>query len=460
MQPPTDLCDVFANHVANTHYEGLPSDAADTAKKSLLDTLGVILAASGMEQSVRSVVELARESGGKPESLLLGFGGRLPAVSAALVNGALAHCLDFDDRTPWGGHAGSSLIPAVLALAERKGGGVSGKQLIAAIAVGQDIFVRLRCNVLQDHEWNVSTVMGVFAAAAGAAHVLGLSAEQTAHALGIASMQSSGTMQLIYGGSHLRGMYAGFSAKAAVIAALLAEKGLTGIDDAFEGKGGILPTYFRQDYDRERMLAELGRNYLGTDMLYKPWPVVGLAHTYIHATTELIQQHRLVADDIEQIQVFVAQRQKQMCVPVERRRAPETAVDAKFSLPFCIALAATHGEIRISDFTAEALRAGDVRAMAARVVAVDDESVERKAKVAVGRVQIVTRDGRTFSQLGHKVPGSPEAPMGWESLAAKFRDCANAAAVPLARSKVDRTLDLISRLEALGDVMELSEALG
>ncbi|BDB27822.1 MmgE/PrpD family protein [Cupriavidus sp. P-10] len=459
MQPSKDLCDVFASHVASTHYEGLPAEAADTAKKSLLDTLGVILAASGLEPSVRSVVALARESGGKPESLLLGFGGRLPAASAALVNGALAHCLDFDDRTTWGGHAGSSLIPAVLALAERKGG-ISGKRLISAIAVGQDIFVRLRCNVLQDHEWNVSTVMGVFAAAAGAAQVLGLSAAQTAHALGIASMQSSGTMQLIYGGSHLRGMYAGFSAKAAVIAALLADKGLTGIDDAFEGRGGILPTYFRQDYDREGMLAELGEDYLGADMLYKPWPVVGLAHTYIHATTELMQRHRLVADDIEQIQVFVAQRQKQMCVPVERRRAPETAVDAKFSLPFCIALAAMHGEIRLSDFTAEALRAGDVRAMAARVVAVDDESAERKAKVAVGRVQIVTRDGHTFSQLGHKVPGSPEAPMGWDSLAAKFRDCANAAAVPLTESKVDRALDLISRLEGLGDVAELSEALG
>ncbi len=458
MHSSTDLCDVFARHVANTRYESLPPAAADTAKKSLLDTLGVILAASGMEQSVRSVVELARESGGKPESLLLGFGGRLPAASAALVNGALAHCLDFDDRTPWGGHAGSSLVPAVLALAERKGG-ISGKQLIAAIAAGQDIFVRLRCNVLHDHEWNVSTVMGVFAATAGAANVLGLSAGQTANALGIASMQSSGTMQLIYGGSHLRGMYAGFSAKAAVIAALLAEKGMTGIDGAFEGKGGILPTYFRQDYDRERMLAELGRDYLGTDMLYKPWPVVGLAHTYIHATTELMKQHRLVADDIAQIRVFVAQRQKQMCVPIERRRAPETAVDAKFSLPFCIALAATHGAIRLSDFSAEALRASDVSAMAARVVPVDDESPEREAKVAVGRVEIVTRDGRSFSQLGRNVPGSPEAPMSWESLAAKFHDCAAAAAVPLARTTVDRTVHLIARLEALQDVTELAAAL-
>jgi len=154
----TDISEELAAHIADTRYESLSRAAAEAAKKSLLDTVGVILAASGMEPAVRPVVELARESGSKAESLLLGFGERIPVAAAALANGAMAHCLDFDDRTTWGAHSGSSLIPAVLAVAEQKGG-ISGKSLIAAIAVGQDVFVRLRCNVLNDHQWNLSTVI-------------------------------------------------------------------------------------------------------------------------------------------------------------------------------------------------------------------------------------------------------------------------------------------------------------
>lgn len=454
----TDISEEFATHVAKTQYEALPLAAVEAAKKSLLDTLGVILAASGMEESVRAVVDLAREGGGKAESLVLGFGDRIPAASAALANGAMAHCLDFDDRTPWGAHSGSSLIPAVLAVAERRGS-ISGKRLIAAIAVGQDIFVRLRCSVLDDHQWNLSTVMGVFSGVAGASYVLGLSHDQIANAFGIASIQSSGTMQTIYSGSHLRGMYAGFSASAAVVATLLAEKGLTGVRDPFEGKAGILPMYFRQDYDRERMLAELGRDYLGANMLYKLWPVVGLAHTYIHATIELMARHALVAGDIDQIRVYVAERQMEMCVPIERRRTPETAVDAKFSLPFCVALAAVRGEIKIKDFTSAALHDRDVLAMSARVVAVGDDSAEVTAKAPVGRVAIVAHNGKIFEQLGRNVPGSVDAPLDWTSVTSKFRDCADAAAVPLGTSTVDRVVQLVRRLETVEDVAELARTL-
>jgi 2-methylcitrate dehydratase PrpD len=458
MRGVLDISEEFATHVANTRYEALPHAAAEAAKKSLLDTIGVILAASGMEQAVRPVVDLARESGHKGESLLLGFGERIPVAAAALANGAMAHCLDFDDRTTWGAHSGSSLIPAVLSVAENRGG-ISGKRLIAAIAIGQDIFVRLRCSVLDDHQWNLSTVMGIFSAVAGASHVLGLSRDQIVNAFGIASIQSSGTMQAIYSGSHLRGMYAGFSANAAVVAVLLAEKGLTGVRDSFEGKAGVLPMYFGEDYDRERMLAGLGQNYLGANMLYKPWPVVGLAHTYIHATIQLMARHALVAGDIEEIRVYVADRQMEMCVPIERRRSPETAVDAKFSLPFCVALAAVKGEIKIKDFTPAALCDRDVLAMSARVVPIGDDSAEVTSKMPVGRVAIVTRNGKEFEQLGSDVPGSADAPLDWDAVTAKFIDCANAAAVPVATSAIARAVQLVTQLEDIEDVTALVRTL-
>jgi 2-methylcitrate dehydratase PrpD len=103
---------------------------------------------------------------------------------AAFANGAMAHCLDLDDQTPWGQHASSSIVPAALAIAERIGG-VACKDMIAAVAAGQDIFARLRCNVAWKKDWNLSSVLGVFAATAAAGHLLGLSREEMINAFGI-----------------------------------------------------------------------------------------------------------------------------------------------------------------------------------------------------------------------------------------------------------------------------------
>ena len=453
-----DVVHDFARALAATRYESLPPAAIGAAKQSILDTFGCILGASGTEPAVRGVVEVARECGGRPESTILGFGGKVPAVWAAFANGAMAHCLDFDDRTAWGAHAGSSLVPAAFALAEARGG-ITGKQMIAAVSAAQDLFVRLRCNVGWRQDWNLSNVLGSLTAAGAASHVLALGPEKTAHALGIASMHSAGTMELIFGtGSDLRGMYAGFSAKGAVLAALMAEKGITGIGSLFEGKAGLFNTYFAGNYKREEMLAGLGSDYLGAGMLYKPWPAVGIAHTYIHAVLELVKEHSVQPGQVERIEVFVGDFQKEMSYPLESRRAPGNAVDAKFSLPFIVALAVAKGGVAVADFSAQALKDPDVLALAQRVVPVEDSEADWQDKSPVARVRIVTRDGRSLDRRGDKVPGSPEAPMTWDELAVKFQGCARAAAVPLADARIEAATRLARDFEDLSDVAEFVRA--
>ena len=321
------------------------------AKKSILDTLGVILAASGMEPAVRAVIDIVKESGGTPDCTVLGFGGRAPAMMAALANGALAHCLDYDDQTPWGQHTASSIVPAAFAVAERQGG-VSGKDLIAAVAAGQDIFARLRCHVVWKKDWNLSTVLAVFAATASASRVMGLSAAQTAHAMGIATMQSSGIMEMVAGrGSDLRGMYAGFSAKGAVLAAMMAQKGVTGIDRAFEGEYGFMNTYFGGRFDRDAILRDLGREFLGSGTLYKRWPCVGTAHSHMKAAIDIVTRNDLDLDDIAEIRLHVGDYHDLMCQPLEERRAPATLADAKFSLPFLVSVAIVRQGMSVSDFS-------------------------------------------------------------------------------------------------------------
>jgi 2-methylcitrate dehydratase PrpD len=453
-----DLVHHFADLTVDTTLTHLPPDAIEAAKKSLLDTIGVTLAAGGLEPIATPVLEHVRENGGRPEATVLGTDLKVPAGAAAFANGALAHCLDFDDLTYWGHHAASSIVPATLAAAERRGC-VSGEELVVAIAVGQDIFARLRRHVEWRKDWNISPVMGVFAAAAAAGRVLGLSREQVAHALGIASMRSAGTMEIVQGVSDVRGIYAGFSGEGAVTAALLAERGVTGLSALFEGEYGVLNTYFRGDYDRSAILKDLGITYMGGSTLYKRWPSVSTSHSHIHAMMMLMAEQDLSAEDLEEIRVFVGDWHDVMCRPLESRRVPKTVLDAKFSLPFLVSLAVVRGDIGVTDLTEPSLEDPAVLELARKVVPIPDAALDWNLEIPPGRVQVTTRDGRTFDQSGVDVPGTVDAPMTWQDIGRKFGDCAAAASVPLRPEQIQAVKQMAEELETLADALDLVRGL-
>jgi 2-methylcitrate dehydratase PrpD len=458
--PPEDLVHHFARFAAAVRFDQLPVEAAETAKKSITDTLGVILAASGLEPAVCPVVDLVLESGGTPEATVLAFGGRVPADQAAFANGALAHCLDFDDQTPWGQHSGSSVVPAVLAVAERRGG-VAGGDLVAAVAAGQDIFARLRRHVAWRKDWNLSTVMGVFAATAAAGRVLDLTPTELANALGIASMQCSGLMEVVAGpGSDLRGLYAGFSARGAVVATLLAAKGLSGVPHLFEGQYGFFATYFPDGYDREAMLAGLGSEFTGAGTLYKPWPSVGTSHSHIHATLQLVAEHQLAAADIAEIRCSVGDYHALMCTPLDERRSPTTLADARFSLPFLVALAAAKGRVGLADFSPAGLIDPQVLTTARKVVPVPDASLNWTLELPPGRVELVTTGGRAYSRTGTGVPGTAQAPLTWDNLLSKFGDCVAVSVNPLPAHQVTALGRRLRCLEEAADATESVQVLG
>jgi len=453
-----DLSRELAEFAVNTKFADLPLAAVEAAKKSVLDTMGVMLAASGMEPAVRPIIELVQESGGKPEATILGYYDRVPAGAAAFANGALAHGLDFDSQTPWGAHADSSIVPTVLALAELRSG-VTGEELIAAVAIGQEIFIRLRCNVGWHMDWNLSTVVGCFSATAAGGSIFKLDVDQLANALGIASLQSSGTMEQIFGlGSDLRGMYAGFSSQASVNAVRLAGRGMTGIRNLFEGEAGLFKVYFKGEYDREKIVAHLGKEFLSGGMTYKYWPAVGNAHTYIHAAIELMKETDVALDQVTEVKVYVGDFQQRMCSPLDERQVPNTLVDAKFSLPFLVALALAKGRMEVGDFTSEALKDRAVLTLARKVVPVPDTSYNWTSKLPDGKIELVLGDGTRISRLGSKVPGSVELPMTWDELFQKFGSCARAAVSPPSADKVARICSLTRALEGVQDVRELVAA--
>jgi 2-methylcitrate dehydratase PrpD len=453
MTASEDIVHILARFAVETRFEDLPGGAVEAAKKSILDTLGVMLGASGMEPAVRPIIDLVTETGGRPEATVLGFGSRLPAATAAFANGTLAHGLDYDSQTPWGAHPDSSLVPALLALAERVGG-VSGKDLIRAVAVGQELFIRLRCNIRWNMDWNLSSAVGVYSGTAACGALLGLDARGIASAMGIASLNAGGTMEQIFGiGSDLRGLYAGFISQSCVTAALLAQKGMVGMQRLFEGEAGIFKVYFGGEYNRDKILEGLGADFLCAGMTYKYWPAVGNAHTYIHAAIELMRENPIAAKDIAQVRVYVGSFAERMCKPIEARKRPATMMDAKFSLPFTVAVALNAGKMAISDFAPSALADPDVLALAGKVEGVFDPAFNWNLKLPAGKVEVVTKDGRTFARLGEEVPGTPERPMTWDELDAKFADCARVAVASFDDARIARVQAVVRSLDT-GTVIE------
>lgn len=459
MSAPRDLVHDFADHAAHLRYDDLPDAAREAAQKSILDTMGVILAASGMEPAARGVIDIVRESGGVEQSTVLGFGGKAPALMAALANGALAHCLDYDDQTPWGQHCASSIIPAVFALAERRGG-VSGREVITAVAIGQDIFARLRCNVVWRKDWNLSTVLAVYAATAAAGRVAGLSAPQIGHAMGIASMQSSGIMEMVAGrGSDLRGLYAGFSAKGAALAVMMAEKGVTGINRLFEGTYGVFASHFAGEYDRAAMVAGLGTDLLGSGTLYKRWPCVGTAHSHMKAAIDIVSENDLTVVDIAEIKLHVGDYHDLMCQPLPERRAPATLADAKFSLPFLVAVAVVRRGMSVTDFTSAGLADPEILEAARKITLVSDPSLDWTLDLPPGRVEVLAKDGQRWLVEGHHVLGNADAPLTWDDICAKFRECAAVSVNPLPPDRLARAEELARGLADLDDATDLIRCL-
>ena len=460
MSGQEDLATLFGEHIVKATYQDLPAEAVRAARYSTLDTLGVILGSSGLMDVMPGIVELTREWGGKPESTLFGFGGKLPAVSAAFVNGSMGHGLDYDDHLPEGHHPSVTVLPALLATAERRGG-VTGEEFITALAVGQDLFARLRKNVAWKQDWFMTPVVGALASAAACAKLLRLDAAGVKDAIGIACTQSATTMQAAYGtGGDLRGMYGGFGAKAGVLSALLAEKGVRATSEPLEGSASFLPVYFGE-WDRDAMLADLGHDFQGASILYKLWPSCGVTHAYIDTALRLMGGPGRT-EEIAEIRVFGGDFARKLSQPAEFRRRPPTSNDAKFSIPFTVALGLIHGTVGVGDFSAERRADAAIYEVASKVSFVDDPKYNWGKELPTGAVRIVLRDGsELFAEARHDdTPGAAHNPLGWAQLVTKFEDCAAHATHPFAAADVERMVSAIDQLETLTDIAALTSQLG
>ena len=210
-----DAAFALSRNIVKTKYEDLPSEVVEITKKSILDTLGVIVGASTMGQGCKEIVDLVKESGAKGESTIIGFGGRVPSWMAGFANGSMVHQLDYDD-VGGAGHPSACIVPAAFAVAEEVGG-VNGKEFITAVALSVDLNCRMGFAISRDKAdrpnigWFIPPLVGYFTATAAAGRLLGLREEGMLDAFGHTLQQAAGSQQVSYSpGSIFRGIRDGF----------------------------------------------------------------------------------------------------------------------------------------------------------------------------------------------------------------------------------------------------------
>jgi 2-methylcitrate dehydratase PrpD len=444
----------IAGHVATTPFAALPPATVAATKRALLDGVGVMLAASGLSAEARPFIALAREEGGAAAATIAGHGIRVPAQAAAFANGALAHALDFEDAFDAApSHPNASLIPAALAVAEAHGP-VSGEDFLAAMAIGCDLVCRIGLSLRRSMEeggWYPPPILGAFGATAAAARLMRLTPRQVTDAFSLLMCQVSCPGEIKYSADTvIRAVREAFPARSAVAAARLAAGGVRGFDAPFEGKGGFFRLYVEGEYEPDTILDGLGCAFWIERLSFKPWPACRGTHGYIEAIQDLAREHAFAPEEVAAIHLEGGDVQRMLFDPEARKKKPATAIDAKFSLPFTVALALVRGDVTLDDFD-EAAR-GDPH-----LLAIADKVTYRQRpgwgrdRAASAALEIVLRDGRSVKKELDVPLGHPDRPLSDEQLRAKFVACAARSARPLEPAAANALADRIFNLETSED---------
>jgi 2-methylcitrate dehydratase PrpD len=323
----------LAERASSIRYEDLPDDIRTLARQCLLDWLAVTLAGSREELS-QILADQALEDGGRPAASLIGREAKIPALQAALVNGAASHALDYDDvNMAMSGHPTVPIVPALLALAEDRGS--NGADFLAAFVAGYETECRIGALVLPDHYgrgFHATGTIGSFGAAAACAHLLGLDAEKTATALGIAATQAAGLTSMF--GTMCKPLHAGKAAQNGLLAATLAARGFSSRTDAIECAQGFAATQ-SSDFRPDRALADPPGGYHLRGNLFKYHAACYLTHAPIECARQLRHDHPVDPAAVREASLKVDAGASKVCHIL----APRTGLEAKFSLRLTTAMA-------------------------------------------------------------------------------------------------------------------------
>ena len=440
----------LAKFIKNVNFNNLPDDVVLAAKNAFLDWLGSA-AAGAQREPGRIVLSIAEELGGKEEATLISTGEKTSCILAAMVNGAISHIVELDDVHKAAIiHAGAPIIPAAVAAAEKIGAG--GRELIEGIVAGYEVAIRIGEAVTPAHYyyWHTTATVGTFGAAAAAGKILGLTEEELVHTIGTAGTQAAGLWEFLADGAMSKHLHPGKAALNGLLAALLARQGFTGASQIIEGEKGFVRATAKE-FDLNKITNGLGQSYKILENCIKIHASCRHTHHAIDLVLELVKKHDLTAEQIAKIVV----RTYPIALDLTGNFHPETIYAAKFSLPFCVALAAKQGKAGMSEFNELTLVDPTIQSLMSQVELIDDPEVSALYPAKwPAIVEITDKAGQSFRQRTDYPAGDPENPISQTDLEHKFRELASS------HFGVARVEELITVIRHLEDITNLSGLLG
>jgi 2-methylcitrate dehydratase PrpD len=436
----------LTRRLATTNYDALPEDVRTLACQCVLDFVAVTLA--GASETLTGLLrEEALEEGATPIASLIGHPARVSPQQAALVNGAASHALDYDDvNLGMGGHPTVTILPALLALAEARG--ATGRELLAAFVAGYETACRIGALVLPGHYsrgFHATGTLGTFGAAAACAHLIGLNAETTAIALGIAGTQAAGLKSMF--GTMCKPLHAGLAARNGLMAAKLAARGFSSRADVLECAQGFAATH-GPDFHPQVALADAAVGSHLRNNLFKYHAACYLTHAPIECARALRDEHAVTPDAVRTAELRVESAASTVChIP-----APKTGLEAKFSLRLTTAFALAGIDTARLDTYSERLT--------------NDPDVTRlRDKVAVdfvpgwpptlAELQVTLLDGRTVTtRFDSGVPASDLAAQG-RRLEAKFFSLVDPVLGRVRAEQIAHAVRAFDRIERVNDLTRL-----
>ena len=463
--PTQGLTQEICDFTAGLDLADIPQDVLVRGRIHMLDTLGLALA--GGNSPVCGILgDYASRNSVQGAAPVFATGARFAPAMAALINGTAMHADNFDDTAPQptpdrngGIHASAGVLAAALAVAEFTGAeasGADGAKVSTAFHAGCEIACKLNHAIDQRHYqggFHVTSTLGVFGAAIAAAKILGLTTEQTGHALTFASSRSAGVRASF--GTMVEQMHTGLAAEGGVVAAELAQGGLVGTGAIFEAPSGFMAAA-GGGFEPGAIVGRLGRPWAIVDpgTSIKPWPNGSLVHPAMTLFAEMVAEHGLSAESIDRVTVRTNERIAKTLIAA----LPADSMQARFSIPFALAVLLIEGRAGIDAFTDAMVRRPDIRATMERIDHVAYDTVEDGFTNVTTFVEIACKDGTKHEGRADFALGSAQAPMSYDDVADKTRGCAAAAGWP--KQKTEALIAAVARIEEIGDVREVTQHLG
>lgn len=457
------LTKYVAEFVLNTKYEGIPSDVLALGNKSILDGFGLALAGSAAESGPISRKYIQSLGLCEGKSTVIGSSLKSAPRLAAFVNGVSIHADDFDDTQlavakdrVYGllTHPTAPVLPPTFAFAELEK--VSGKDFLLGYHLGVEVETKLaEASSPRHYEdgFHSTGTFGTLGSATACAKMRAFPLEKILATYGIAASEASGLRENF--GTMTKPFHAGHAAENGVIAADLASLGWTAAPQILEAPRGFFHAY-SGTYDPSAIMNKLGNpwTFANPGISLKPYPSGSLTHPAMTALLRLIEKYNIVPAEVEKVDVGTNHNMPNALI----HHKPQTGLQAKFSMEFCLSVLLLERRAVLSQFTDEYVRRPEVQEMSRRIDFYVDPVAEKAGYDKMTSIITVhLKDGRTLKDQADFAKGSPADPMTFEEAAAKFRGCAEYAQWP--KSKTEKIIDFVKTLESSPDMSTLSPLL-